>query len=72
LTLEVNGTVRQTLRVDRHGPFMFNVACPESMQTGRTRLKIESARTFRPGVNGDYRKLSCIIDSIHPGTGTHA
>lgn len=68
LTLNLNGTIRRKLRVDRHGPFAFQIDCPEALGGSRTKLKIEAARTFRPAVNGDYRKLSCIIDSIGPGT----
>jgi glycosyltransferase involved in cell wall biosynthesis len=71
-TLELNGSVRRTVTVDRHGPFNVAVECPKAVEGGRAKLTIEAAQTFRPAANGDYRKLSCIIDSIHPAGGAQA
>jgi len=47
-----------------HGPFTIDIPCPASLRGKNGRLIIEADRTFRPVSNGDYRRLSCIIDSI--------
>jgi len=54
--------------LDRHavpaGPFTLELALPEESRGRQCRLVIESNRTWRPRAGGDYRQLSCQIDSI--------
>lgn len=46
------------------GPFALELPLPEQSRGGQRRLEIESNRTWRPREGGDYRQLSCLIDSI--------
>ena len=69
----VNG-VNITIRFDRetldrrnikiHGPFSIEIPCPFHLRGNAGRITIEADRTFRPVSNGDYRRLSCLIDSV--------
>lgn len=66
--------VTLTIRFDRetldrrnikiHGPFSIEIPCPPHLRGKAGRITIEADRTFRPISNGDYRRLSCLIDSI--------
>ena len=47
-----------------HGPFAIEIACPPHLRGKAGRITIEADRTFRPVSNGDYRRLSCLIDSV--------
>jgi hypothetical protein len=44
------------------GPFTFSVECPR--QEGSRNVEITSAWTWRPGIDGDVRRLSCYLDSV--------
>jgi hypothetical protein len=52
------------IEVKEHGPFQLDMSCPAEFRDRRVRLILQANRTFRPGANGDYRRLSCLIDSI--------
>jgi hypothetical protein len=64
--------LRLRVRVDGHkvgghvvttrGPFSFSLACPPG--TTHREVEITSAWTWRPGIDGDVRRLSCYLDSV--------
>jgi glycosyltransferase involved in cell wall biosynthesis len=60
--LNESKVAEHTLR--EHGPFCLEIACPPEFRGSSTRITIRSSSAFRPKKNGDYRRLSCIIDSI--------
>ena len=58
---------RETLdrrNIKIHGPFAIEIPCPPQLRGKAGRITIEADRTFRPVSNGDYRRLSCLIDSV--------
>ena len=48
--------------VRTRGPFSFSLACPRGTTTRE--VEITSAWTWRPGIDGDVRRLSCYLDSV--------
>jgi glycosyltransferase involved in cell wall biosynthesis len=64
LTISLDGTVIGRMRLDKHGDFCVDLACPAAARGKRCALEIHADRTFRPVQNGDYRDLSCVIDEI--------
>jgi glycosyltransferase involved in cell wall biosynthesis len=63
LSVYLNNEGQRDFSVQEQGAFRFQMACPEGLRGNNTRLSIHSNKVFRPG-KGDYRKLSCIIDSV--------
>ena len=53
---------RRNIKV--HGPFVIEIPCPLHLRGNVGRITIEADRTFRPVSTGDYRRLSCLIDSV--------
>ncbi len=64
LTVRLDGKTLVRTELQQHGPFAIDLECPPQARGKTCSLQIESNRTFRPMRNGDYRKLSCIIDSV--------
>jgi len=64
LTIRLDGRVVARKVLDGNGPFRIGFELPRERRGKNPLLEIESNRTFRPVVNGDYRRLSCIIDSM--------
>lgn len=64
LTVRLDGRVVVTRKLVEHGPFKIGFDLPTEPAARRCLLEIESNRTFRPIAGGDYRRLSCIIDSV--------
>jgi len=64
LTLLLNGRAVETMQVREHGPFVLETKCPVDARGKNVVVEIESSRTFRPRAGGDFRKLSCLIDSL--------
>ena len=63
LTIRLDGRVVASRKLTDHGPFKIACELPPGPPVKRL-LEIESNRTFRPIAGGDYRRLSCIIDSV--------
>lgn len=64
LTIKFEGQVLQRIHVNEHGEFAAEIHCPPEIRGRTGQLVIEADRTFRPGSNGDYRRLSCLIDAM--------
>ena len=67
LTIRFDRETLQRLNIKIHGSFAIEIPCPPHLLGKEGRLTIEADRTFRPISNGDYRRLSCLIDSIECG-----
>jgi glycosyltransferase involved in cell wall biosynthesis len=67
LAVRMNGTFVDKVEIVEHGPFTFDVKCPAGAGEKPVRLVLECSKSFRPVVTGDYRELSCIIDTITVG-----
>ncbi|HEU0120140.1 MAG TPA: glycosyltransferase [Bryobacteraceae bacterium] len=68
LRIRLNGNLLGDKRLSSSGPFLLEFAIPDGLQGRPCELLIETDRTWRPGENGDYRQLSCIIDSLEQAT----
>ena len=64
LRIQLDGRTLDEKKVPSSGPFTFDVEIPKNARGKQCRLLIEANRTWRPRANGDYRQLSCIIDSL--------
>ncbi len=64
LSVKVENALIGGIEVKEHGPFQLNMEYPPQFRDRKVRLTLQANRTFRPGANGDYRRLSCLIDSI--------
>jgi hypothetical protein len=64
LTIRFDRTTLDRRNIKVHGPFVIEMACPPELCGKTGRITIDADRTFRPVSNGDYRRLSCLIDSI--------
>jgi glycosyltransferase involved in cell wall biosynthesis len=64
LTIKIDGRLAGKHKLTAGGPFQFQVECPASARGKLAKLTIECDKTWRPAANGDYRQLSCVIDSI--------
>ncbi|MBI1896304.1 MAG: glycosyltransferase [Acidobacteria bacterium] len=64
LTFKVAGTELERLHLRQRGPFTVEIHFPPELKGNDQRLEIEADRTFRPVLTGDWRRLSCIIDSL--------
>jgi hypothetical protein len=64
LRIQLDGRTLDEKKVPASGPFTFDVEIPKNARGKQCRLLIEANRTWRPRANGDYRQLSCIIDSL--------
>lgn len=64
LRIRLNGRIVKEMRLPFRGPFVFELALPQDVRGKQCRLLIESDRTWRPKENGDYRQLSCIIETL--------
>ncbi len=64
LRIQLDGRTIDEKKVPHSGPFTFEVEIPKTARGKQCRLLIEANRTWRPRANGDYRQLSCIIDSL--------
>jgi hypothetical protein len=62
IRFERNTLERRNIKI--HGPFSIDIPCPPDLRGKSGRIIIEADRTFRPISNGDYRRLSCIINAI--------
>jgi len=67
LRIRLNGRVVQQKTLPSSGPFVLELPLPQELRGKLCRLQIESDRTWRPKENGDFRQLSCIIDSLEMG-----
>jgi glycosyltransferase involved in cell wall biosynthesis len=64
LTIWLDGRIVASRKLVEHGPFQIAFELSTQPPGKRRLVEIESSRTFRPIVNGDYRRLSCVIDSV--------
>lgn len=64
LRIRINGTTLRVARLVGHGPFVIEIDCPPEVRGKDCLLEIQASSTFVPARSGDYRRLSCIIDSI--------
>jgi glycosyltransferase involved in cell wall biosynthesis len=64
LSLRLNGTLLERAAIRELGVFQVALDCPPDARGRSNRLTIESDRIFRPIRNGDYRQVSCLIDSV--------
>ena len=64
LRVRLNGRVVEQKKLPSSGPFVLELLLPQELRGKQCRLQIESDRTWRPKENGDFRQLSCIIDSL--------
>ncbi|MFN0101027.1 MAG: glycosyltransferase [Bryobacteraceae bacterium] len=64
LIVRLNGRTLEEKRLPARGPFVLELALPEDLRGKQCRLSIETDRTWRPKENGDFRQLSCIIDTM--------
>jgi glycosyltransferase involved in cell wall biosynthesis len=69
ITFQFADQLLDRLHLQEHGPFSIFIECPAALRGRTGMMVVEASRTFRPGANGDYRKLSCIIDSMTPEDG---
>jgi hypothetical protein len=64
LTIRFERSTLERRHLKIHGPFTIDIPCPRELRGKVGRMIIEADRTFRPIANGDYRRISCLIDSI--------
>jgi hypothetical protein len=64
LTIKIDGKVAGTHKLTDGGPFEFQLECPRAARGKLATLTIQCDKTWRPAANGDYRQLSCVIDSV--------
>jgi glycosyltransferase involved in cell wall biosynthesis len=64
LRVQLNGHVLGEKRLTAPGPFLLDVSLPGDLRGKQCQLLIETDRTWRPKENGDFRQLSCIIDTL--------
>ena len=64
LRVRLNGRIVEEKRLPAHGPFVLELTLPQDLRGKPCRLLIETDRTWRPRVNGDFRQLSCIIETL--------
>jgi glycosyltransferase involved in cell wall biosynthesis len=64
LSVKIDGVPAGRWTVRRHGPFTLQAACPDWVPGNDARVELSSAWTWRPGIAGDVRRLSCLIDSV--------
>ena len=64
LRVRLDGRKLDERRLAAPGPFAFDLPLPDDLRGKQCRLLIEADRTWRPMENGDYRQLSCIIDTL--------
>jgi hypothetical protein len=64
LRIRLNGRTLGEKHLAANGPFVLELALPDDLRGKHCRLSIESDRTWRPKENGDFRQLSCIIDTL--------
>ena len=65
LTIKLNGQKVKEASLDTAGPFQLEISVPESARGKRCKLAIEANQTWSPRANGEYRNLSCVIDTIN-------
>jgi len=63
LRVRLDGRILEERRL-LSGPFVFELPLPQDVRGKQCRLLIEADRTWRPRENGDYRQLSCIIETL--------
>ena len=66
VTVSMEGREIGHIDLARRGPFEIRASCPPEFRGRRCRLTIVANKTFRP-MKGDYRRLSCVIDSVQFG-----
>ncbi len=64
ISVRLNGRPVQDPRPLPAGPFVMEIPLPQDLRGRTCQLRIESNKTWRPKDNGDFRQLSCIIDSM--------
>ncbi|MBI2685132.1 MAG: glycosyltransferase [Acidobacteria bacterium] len=64
LQVRIDTRTIEDQRLPSPGPFVIEVPLPTEFRGKQCQLSIESNRTWRPRANGDYRQLSCIIDTL--------
>ena len=64
LSLRLSGTLLERKKLLEPGPFHWIVKCPLAARGRLNRLTIECDKSFRPIPSGDWRQLSCLVDSI--------
>ena len=70
LRIRLNGRTLEETRLAGPGPFSVEVSLPGDLRGKQCQLLIETDRTWRPKENGDYRQLSCIIDTLEQAAET--
>ena len=64
LTVTLDGKKLQEAALEAAGPFHLDITVPADARGRRCELAIEASKTWSPRANGEYRKLSCVIDKI--------
>jgi len=64
LRVRINGRILEEKRLAARGPFVLELKLPQDLRGKPCFLLIETDRTWRPKANGDYRQLSCIIETL--------
>ena len=64
LTIKLDGEIVNQTALATQGPFAIEIPCPQQFQGKWCQLAIEADRIWSPKVNGDLRKLSCVIDTV--------
>jgi glycosyltransferase involved in cell wall biosynthesis len=64
LAMSVNGRLAARIQVRQNGSFTFETECPPGDRGNNVVVELRSSKTFRPVAGGDYRKLSCLIDTV--------
>jgi glycosyltransferase involved in cell wall biosynthesis len=64
LRVELDGRSLTEKSISNSGPFILELPLPEDVRGKHCQMVIESDRTWCPRSNGDFRQLSCVIDSI--------
>jgi len=68
--VRLNGRTLEERRLPHSGPFLMELQLPDEFRGKQCRLLIETDRTWRPRENGDFRQLSCIIDTLEQAAET--
>jgi glycosyltransferase involved in cell wall biosynthesis len=64
LRVQVDGKTVGRRAVRHRGPFELELPWPADARGRRARVEVRSAWTWRPHLDGDVRRLSCLVDEV--------